>query len=198
MSQGAEKNSVAVELAAQGNVNSLGFSVSFNPAMIQFVGASMGGGATGATFVQNTNQAAVGNVGFLMGYLAPATFATGTQQLVVLNFAPVSYSNTTALAFSDTPIATQAVDASTTILTTTVANATLAVGGLPWPPLSISQSGNNVVLSWPSSASVMSLQASSSLDGAWSNVAATPVTVGDNLVLTAPGSTNTVFYRLKY
>jgi hypothetical protein len=44
----------------------------------------------------------------------------------------------------------------------------------------------------------MSLQVSSSLDGVWSDVDATPTAVGDNLVLTAPVSTNTVFYRLKY
>jgi hypothetical protein len=64
--------------------------------------------------------------------------------------------------------------------------------------LSINQAGSNVVLSWPSSATVFELQASSSLDGDWTNVVATPAMVGGSLKLTSPISTNTVYYRLKY
>jgi hypothetical protein len=198
LSQGAKETSVAVELTSQVNVNSLGFSVSFNPAMIRFVGATLGSGATRATIVQNTNQAATGNVGFLLGHLPPATFPTGTQQLLTLNFASVSYSNTTALVFSDTPVSRQAADASTAILSASFVNATVTVGGSALPALSISQSGNTVALSWPLSSSSFSVQTASSLDGIWTDVAATPTPVGESLVLSAPISTNTVFYRLKY
>jgi hypothetical protein len=198
ISQGTESNSIAVELAATGNVNALGFSVAFNPAMVRFVGANLASGASGAALVENTNQALSGNLGFLVGLLAPATFASGTQQLVTLNFAPVLYSNTTALMFGDTPIARQMVDTNTDALSATYVNATLAVGGSVWPALSISQAGTNLVLSWPSAAVILTLQSTSSLDGSWSDVAATPETDGDSLLLTVPVSATTIYFRLKY
>ncbi len=198
MSQGAAMSSVAVELAAQGDESALQFSVTFNPALIQFVSASLGSGAAGAGLIQNTNAAASGSLGFVVGMLPPATFPAGTLQLVSLNFAPIAYSNTTALAFGDTPIPCQLVDSNTTVLTTSYQNSALTVGGLVWPTLSITQSANNVVLSWPSSATGFQLQASSALDGGWSDVAVTPATNGASLSLTSPISTNAVYYRLKH
>jgi hypothetical protein len=147
--------------------------------------------------IQNTSQAASGNLGFVVGLMAPGTFAAGTQQLVKLNFAPVSYSNTTALAFGNAPIQCQVVDSNADVLSATYENATLTVAGLVWPTLSINQAGNNIVLSWPSSAAGFSLQASSSLEGGWTNVTATPATVGDNVEVSSPISTNAVFYRLQ-
>jgi hypothetical protein len=198
LSQGTATNSVAVELAAQGDESALQFSVKFNPAMIQFVNAILGSGAPGAAMIQNTSQAASGNLGFVVGLMAPGTFAAGTQQLVKLNFAPVSYSNTTALVFGDTPVPRQLVDSNADIVLASYQDATLAVGGLVWPALSIKQAGSNVVLSWPSSAAALGLQASSSLGGDWSNVVATPATIGSSLVVTSSISTNAVYYRLKY
>jgi hypothetical protein len=166
--------------------------------MMQFVNASLGSGAPGAALLQNTNQAASGNLGFAVGLLSPATFAAGTQQLVNLNFAPVSYSNTTAIVFGTTPIQCQLVDSNANILLANYENAALTVGGLVWPTLSINQAGSNIVLSWPSSVIVFGLQSSSSLDGIWTDVVATPATIGSSLVLTSPISTNTVYYRLKF
>jgi hypothetical protein len=198
LSQGTENDSIAVDLAGPGNVNALGFSITFDPTTIQFVSASLGSGAQDAALVQNTNQAASGSLGFLVGYLAPATFTAGTQQVVNINFSAVALSNTTALVFSDAPVTRQVVDPTTAILSASYVNAALAPGSVASPTLSINQAGNNVVLSWPSSAAVFELQAASSLDGNWSNIAVTPITIGSNLVLAAPISTNTVFYRLKY
>jgi invasion protein IalB len=198
LSQGGAANSVAVEMIAQGDESALQFSVTFNPSMMQFVNASLGSGAPGAALLQNTNQAASGNLGFAVGLLSPATFAAGTQQLVNLNFAPVSYSNTTAIVFGTTPIQCQLVDSNANILLANYENAALTVGGLVWPTLSINQAGSNIVLSWPSSVIVFGLQSSSSLDGIWTDVVATPATIGSSLVLTSPISTNTVYYRLKF
>ncbi len=198
LSQGTPTSSVAVELTAQGNEGALQFSVTFNPAMVQFVSAGLGSGASGAVLIQNTGQAASGNLGFVVGFLAPATFASGTQQIVKLNFAPVGYSNNMAVAFGDTPVPRQLVDANSEVLQATYANATLAVSGLAWPPMSISQSGRSVVLSWPSSGTAFGVQSAPSLEGPWSNVAATPATIGNSVVITSPVTNNTVYYRLKY
>jgi hypothetical protein len=90
------------------------------------------------------------------------------------------------------------VDSNANILLANYENAALTVGGLVWPTLSINQAGSNIVLSWPSSVIVFGLQSSSSLDGIWTDVVATPATIGSSLVLTSPISTNTVYYRLKF
>jgi hypothetical protein len=198
LSQGTLMNSVAVEMAAQGNESALSFSVVFDPAMVRFANASLGSGATGAALVQNTNLAGSGNVGFLVGLVPPATFAAGTQQLVLLHFTSVVYSNNAALAFGDTPVAQGLADANANILSANFQNATLAVGGATWPALAISQLGSNVVLSWPSTATALGLQAASALGTDWSNFLATPASIGSSLVVTSSISTNSEFFRLKY
>jgi hypothetical protein len=166
--------------------------------MVLFANASLGSGATGAALVQNTNLAGSGNVGFLVGLVPPATFAAGTQQLVLLHFTSVVYSNNAALAFGDTPVAQGLADANANILSANFQNATLAVGGATWPALAISQLGSNVVLSWPSTATALGLQAASALGTDWSNFLATPASIGSSLVVTSSISTNSEFFRLKY
>ncbi|HEY3855742.1 MAG TPA: immunoglobulin domain-containing protein, partial [Verrucomicrobiae bacterium] len=198
LSQGAQMNSVSVQLASQGEVNSAGFSVTYNPALVQFINATLASGATGAAFIQNTNSARPGVLGFVVGSLAPATFPAGTAPLVTLNFAPVAFSNTTALAFANLPVACQLADANAQPLSANFVNASLAVGGGLWPTLAITPNGNDISLSWPSSGASFTLQAASSLSGAWSNVVVTPTTNGNTVTLTAPVTGDSVYYRLKY
>ncbi|HEY3913872.1 MAG TPA: immunoglobulin domain-containing protein, partial [Verrucomicrobiae bacterium] len=198
LSQGGTTNSVAVELIAKGNETALQFSVNFNPALIQFVNARLGSVPANTAFIQNTNEAANGSLGFVVGLMSPATFAAGTQELVKLNFAPVSYSNTTAVVFGSSPIQCLLVDSNADVLSATYENAALAVGGQVWPRLSINQAGNNIVLLWPSSAAGFALQASSSLGGGWTNVVASLVTVGGSVEVTSPISTSAVYYRLQH
>ncbi|HNO84087.1 MAG TPA: hypothetical protein PKM54_05615, partial [Anaerolineales bacterium] len=47
---------VAVQLAAQGDENAVGFSLSFDTALLVYAGASLGSGASGAMLNVNTNQ----------------------------------------------------------------------------------------------------------------------------------------------
>jgi len=133
-----------------------------------------------------------------VGFTPPGTFAAGAQPLVNLNFSSVAYSNNAPLVFANAPIICQLVDTNAVPVPATFQNATLAVGGTTWPGLAFGQNGNSVVLSWPMSASVFSLQTASSLDGVWSNVVETPTTNGVNLVITSPISTNSQYFRLKY
>jgi hypothetical protein len=198
LSPGAPTDTVAVNLVAQGDENALSFSVAFDPTLVRFTKAILGSGAPGAALVQNTNLASSGNVGFLVGLIPPATFAAGTQQLVQLQFASVGYSNTTALTFGNTPITEGLADANANILSANFQNATLPIGGSTWPTLEILQLGNNVVLSWPATATGFALQEASSPGGTWTNVVATPVTVGSNLVVTSSLATNSQFFRLRY
>ncbi len=198
LSQGNLTNSVAVNMIAQGNENALSFSVAFDPSLVRFAKATLGNGASGAALVQNTNLAGTGNVGFLVGLVPPATFAAGTQQVVQLQFASVAYSNNAALTFGNTPIAQGLADANANTLSANFQNATLTVGGSTWRALGILPVGNNVVLSWPAAATGFGLQEASAPGGNWTNVLATPATIGSSLVVTSSIGTNNQFFRLHY
>jgi hypothetical protein len=89
-------------------------------------------------------------------------------------------------------------DANANLVSASFQNATLAVGGSSWPTLEISQVGNNVVLSWPLAATGFGLQTATAPGANWSNVVATPFTIGSSLVVTSSISTNSQFFRLNY
>jgi hypothetical protein len=179
-----------------GNENSLGFSVSFDPAVIQFVSASLGGGATGATLVANTNAAAYGQLGFIVGLFPPSTFAAGTLQIVTLNFTSVYFSNTTSLLFANSPISCVVADTNAVALTASYQTGSLVVAGAPWPTLGITATGTNVLLSWPVTPSLFSVQTLPTYGGSWLNTSGTPVTNGGSVILTLPAPVNSGFYRL--
>jgi len=196
MAQGAATNSVAVELAALGGENALSFSLAFDPAAVSLAGASIGSGATGALLNVNSNQAANGQIGCALALPPGNSFAAGAQQLAVLNFASVSYSNHTTLAFGNSPVGQGLADTNANPLPASFQNGTLAVGGLPWPQLNSVQAGNSLVLSWPASATGFNLETASAVDGNWSVVAGTPVITGGTVTLTVPLSTRAAYYRL--
>ncbi|MBI1763248.1 MAG: hypothetical protein HYR56_17630 [Acidobacteria bacterium] len=108
--------SVAIELTAQGNENAVGFSLSFNPAVLSNPQAVLGSGATGTTLNLNTNQA--GRVGVAMAQSPGVAFTAGTRQLLVVTFNVASGAavGTTALSFGDQPIAREVSGVSATPL----------------------------------------------------------------------------------
>ena len=55
-----------MQLVAQGDESALQFSVTFDPAVIGFVSASMGSGASGGYLFPNTNNLAAGNLGIAL------------------------------------------------------------------------------------------------------------------------------------
>jgi hypothetical protein len=64
------------------------------------------------------------------------------------------------------------------------------------PSLSVSRNGNNVVISWPTSASGFGLEATGTLGGTWTAVATAPVVAGDQNTVTVSAATGQAFYRL--
>jgi hypothetical protein len=68
----------------------------------------------------------------------------------------------------------------------------------PYPILSISKSGANVLLSWPIWAADFKLQSANLLAPRveWSNVAVTPQTNGDNVMVSLPVPSEPQFFRL--
>ena len=197
VAQGRLTNTVNLQLAAQGIENALSCSLNFDASSLAFLGATLGAGAAGAMLDVNTNQIAAGNLGLAVALLPGSAISSGTQPIVQLSFLSISYSNSLSLSFGDVPVARQVADTNADILPVSFQNGLLAVAGSSWPLLSVSRSGTNVILSWPSSAAGFAVQSTFSLSQNWTNLSGTPVTNGNNLVLTSPVFTNAAFFRLK-
>ena len=102
--------SASIDIAAQGNENGFGFSVTFNPAVLRYDGFTNGAGITGATVNPNVNSAATGKVGYAIALPAGQKLAAGSKQLLVLNFTVLTQAATSSLAFGDSPIGREVSD----------------------------------------------------------------------------------------
>jgi hypothetical protein len=190
--QAAAINQVSVELDAQGNENAFGFTLSFDPVALQLVNASLGSGATGATFNMNSNT--VGKLGVAVGLPAGLTFTPGTKQVLKVDFAiaPTAV-GTSNVVFVNSPVRMEVSDPGANALATSYAPGTLTINPFP-PVLRIAATETNVTLSWPTTASNFVLQVNDAVSGNWSN-AASPVVIGPDNVVTTP-NIGTKFYRL--
>jgi hypothetical protein len=187
----------AVDLVAQGDENALGFSLAFDPTMMTLSSATLGANAANATLNINTNQAAQGKIGAVIGLQIGSKFPAGTQELVRLTFRTASTNSTTAsLAFADLPIPRQISDVNATALTASYVGSSISIN--PLPSLTISPAGQNITLSWPGWATNYLLQTSDSLSpsGTWSNAPVTVSFTNGAGVVTLPLSSQAQFYRL--
>ncbi|MGA2554708.1 MAG: immunoglobulin domain-containing protein [Verrucomicrobiota bacterium] len=195
VTQGAMADTAVVQMVAQGDEAALQFSVSFDPTALSFAGANKGSGAAGATLIVNATNAARGQVGIVLGMLG-GSFASGTQNLVTLNFNSISYSNTTTLVFGDTPILCRVADTNAKPVSASYQNGSLQVAGMAWPQLGISQSAGGITLTWPAAPTVLAAQWTTNLGANWASTGGTAVTNGGTVYLTLPAPTHTTFYRL--
>ena len=118
--------SVPIELVAQGDEAALGFSLSFDPAVLSNPQASLGSDAAGALLNSNDSQAAAGRFGILLALPAGQKFAAGTRQLAVVNFAVAAGAATsTTIGFGDQPLAREVVDTNANTLSAAFVPGTL-------------------------------------------------------------------------
>ena len=98
--------SVPIELTARGDENAVGFSLSFNPAILGNPRAVLGSGATGAALNINAAPAAQGRFGVVLALPAGQAFAAGTRQLVIVTFTVASGAarGMTPINFGDQPV----------------------------------------------------------------------------------------------
>ncbi len=104
---------VPVQLLSQGNANALGFSLSFDPSLLSFASAALGGDVpTTAELIVNSNQVDSGKVGLAVLLAPGTTFDSGTLGLLVLRFAAsvVTDSPITPVRFGDFPTVEQISD----------------------------------------------------------------------------------------
>jgi hypothetical protein len=189
---------LSVQLAAQGNENAVGFSVTFDPSQVSFSSASLGSDTTGATLYVNSAQAGSGRLGFALALGSGATFGTGTKDLMDLSFETVGAGSGFTMGFGDQPVPREVTDALANPLPVSFLSAT--VQAYPPPSLAISHASQSVVLSWPGWATNYVLQeAYGSLPpgSGWSNLVVSPVLINNQATVTLPLSNGPSYYRLR-
>ena len=111
---------LTIDLAAQGNENTLGFSLSFDPAKLSFRSCALGSAMLPeSTLFVNTNETSSGRVGLLLGLPAGETFAAGTRHLLVLTLQvspDIVVATNLVVAFSDQPVSLEIGNANADVL----------------------------------------------------------------------------------
>ncbi|MCI0347979.1 MAG: hypothetical protein L0Z53_01010, partial [Acidobacteriales bacterium] len=121
--------SVPITLDSQGDENAVGFSLSFDTALLSDPQVVLGSGAAGAFLTVNANQAAQGRLGILLALPAGEVFAAGLRRIIVVNFVvPAGTMPTsTAITPSDEPVARQASDVNANGLRISSASGTVTI-----------------------------------------------------------------------
>lgn len=119
---------LSVELVAVVNENAVGFSLNFDPAIFTDATASLGGGATGAAFNFNYDQAN-GRLGITLALPSGQTFAAGTRQIVnvILIVAANALPGTYPITFGDVPVTREVSDASAGTLPATFTDGAVTI-----------------------------------------------------------------------
>jgi hypothetical protein len=183
-------------LLAEGDENTVDFSLTFDPTLVSFVSAAPGAGISGALFILNTNGVGTGNLGIVLALPGGQAFAAGTNSIVQIDFGSVYYSNTAVLAFGDAPVPRSVADVTANIVSATYQNGTLAVAGSAWPTLGIGTSGGNIILTWASTATNFTVQMTTDMNAGWSAAGGTAVSNGSTISVTLPAPASATFCRL--
>jgi hypothetical protein len=122
-------NALTIELDAQGDENTLGFSMNFDTSLLSYSSAGLGGGASGATLIVNANQSASGHLGIALAMPAGQHFAAGTRAMVslCLNTPAGGPTLTTQVSFADQPIRREVADVSANVVSATYSDASVTV-----------------------------------------------------------------------
>jgi hypothetical protein len=106
------QSSLSIEFDAQGDESGFGFSLSFDPGKWRFVSAAVGRDAIGATLHINRSQVAGGQVGIMLALPPGRRLATGSRQIALVRFAPVSgqRARSTEISFGELPVKREVVD----------------------------------------------------------------------------------------
>ncbi len=112
-------------LASQGTEAGVGFSVTFDPAVLRYDGFTGGSGLSGASLNVNSLAASTGKIGVALA-LSNGTFAAGNRQLVVMNFTVLSTASTNSvIGYSDSPVFREISDVAANTLTSNFTGVTV-------------------------------------------------------------------------
>ncbi|HUR97239.1 MAG TPA: Calx-beta domain-containing protein [Pyrinomonadaceae bacterium] len=100
-----------VELVAQGDENTVGFSLNFDPAVLSNPQVVLSGDAASGSLIVNDSQAAGGKLGVIVAMPAGQVLTAGTRQVASVTFSSVQTNlYSTPLNFGDTPVQKQIVN----------------------------------------------------------------------------------------
>lgn len=104
--------SLPIELLSQGDETALGFSLTFDPAVLSNPQATLGADASGASLNTNSSQIAQGRFGVALSLPSGQRFTAGTRQIVAVSFSVAANANAgaTPVGFGDQPIAREISD----------------------------------------------------------------------------------------
>ncbi len=120
---------VPIELVSQGDENALGFSLTFDAAVLSNPTAALGNGASGATLNTNNAQAAQGRFGIALAFPANQKFVAGVRQIVIVTFTVAANASfgTTNVGFGDQPVQREVADTTANPLTATFTGGTVTI-----------------------------------------------------------------------
>jgi hypothetical protein len=190
-----------VILAAQGGEGGVEFSVAFPSNVLSYVSATLGSNATGASFVLNTNQVALGRLGVVLAMPIGSSFPAGNLEVLKLNLkaAAISAGNN-VVAFYSQPLPNEVSDATATPVSSSYFSGAVSITPVGRPKLSMSGKpfGPGFSFTYPASAGGFILESASSLTSPhWTNAMVTFVTNGNNILVTGATNDSQVFYRLR-
>ncbi|MDB6067357.1 MAG: regulatory domain of in-like proprotein convertase [Pedosphaera sp.] len=201
--QAGQACQVSVVLNSQGDENALGFSLTFDPSVLSFTGADLGGGADGAKLNVNSNLATDGTVAMALALPVGSSFNAAPQQVLKLNFmVAASAKGSLPISFASAPVAQDVADANAASLSTAYVDGAVTIPAIVQtgnPVLTIvPNNAGNIILSWPASASGFNLEYSGDFTSTnWTSVVTAPVTNGGDITITLPMSGSQQFYRLR-
>ena len=189
----------SVRLESQGDENAVGFSLSFDPAAMNYVSASLGSASNGVTMFVNDTQAGVGRLGFVLGLGTRRSFVSGTRELIKVTFrAAAAAKGNCTVSFANQPVPCEVSGTNALPLAAGYVNGTITVN--PLPSLSIGRSGEDITLAWPLWATNFGLQ---SAEGGlpptvpWTNLVAVPTLTSNQAIVTLPLAATNKVYRLR-
>ena len=109
---------VPIEIVSQGDENALGFTLTYDPAVLGNPTVALGADAADGQLSTNPNQTAQGRLGIALALAAGQKFAAGTRQfaVVTLTTPPNLASGMTQIDFDDLPSAREVSDVSANAL----------------------------------------------------------------------------------
>jgi len=122
----AQHGGVSVVLKAQGNENTIGFSLRYDPTLCSIGTITLGSEAQNATVNINKYQMGKGQIGFAIALPAGKTLTVGRNELLKLTFTAVGAGEVkSSLKFCDAPVAREVVGVSATDLDATFVDAVI-------------------------------------------------------------------------
>ncbi|KAF0170930.1 MAG: Uncharacterized protein FD161_4449 [Limisphaerales bacterium] len=103
------KNSMLLQLDAQGNEAGVSLSLAFDPGVLTYMNAVVASSAGGALVV-NSSKAAVGRLGLVFAMPAGASVTAGTHDLVKLTFGVAGGTTGTVISVGDSPVMREVAD----------------------------------------------------------------------------------------